>query len=90
MLMSVLDRRVQILLDPVQYAQLEREAARQGQSVAAVIRESIADRLAAARSSRSAAADRLLSSADSPGSSPEDDWPITKDALERDLIRKLP
>ena len=88
MCMSTLERRVQILLDPKQYAQLEREAVRTGQSVAAIIRESIADRLAGSRSSRSAAARRLLLSADSVDS-PEDDWSMTKSALEQELIGKL-
>src|SRR5664279_1780022 len=88
MSMSVLDRRVQILLDPAQYAQLEREAARTGQSVAAVIRESISDRLTSGLASRSAAAERLLSSAD-PGDPPGEDWTEVKAAMEQELIGKL-
>ena len=89
MCMSGLERRVQLLVDPQQYSELEREAARTGRSVASLIRESIADHLAGLRSSRSAAADRLLASADSIDSA-EDDWVVTKAALEQELIGKLP
>ena len=89
MFMSVLDRRVQILVNPEQYAELEREAQRAGRSVASLIRQSIDDHLAGQRSSRSAAAERLLSSADPVGTQ-QDDWETTKEALERDLSRKLP
>lgn len=88
MCMSVLERRVQILVEPEQYSELEREAARTGRSVASLIRESIADHLASLRSSRSAAAERLLASADSVDS-PADDWVVTKAALEQELIGKL-
>ena len=87
--MSVLERRVQILVNPEQYGELEREAARTGRSVASLIRESIDDHLAGMRSSRSAAAERLLLSADSVAS-PEDDWAVTKAALEQELIGKIP
>jgi len=86
--MSVLERRVQILVDPEQYAELEREAARTGRSVASVIRESIADHLAGLQSSRSAAAERLLVSADSVDS-PADEWADTKVAIEQELVGKL-
>lgn len=89
MCMSLLERRVQILIDPQQYSELEREAARTGRSVAYLIRESITDPLAGLRSSRSAAAERLLASADSLDS-PEDDRVVTKAALEQELIGKLP
>jgi hypothetical protein len=89
MCMSVLERRVQILVEPEQYSELEREAARTGRSVASLIRESIADHLAGLRSSRSAAAERLLASADSTGT-PEDDWGVTKAAMEQELDGKFP
>ena len=85
----VLDRRVQILLSPEQYSQLEREAARTGQSVAAVIRESITDHLSGSTSGRSAAAQRLLQAVE-PAQSPADDWATTKSALEHELVGKLP
>lgn len=86
--MSVLDRRVQILVEPEQYSELEREAARVGRSVASLIRESIADHLAGLRSSRSAAAERLLASADSTDG-PKDDWVVAKAALDQELVGKF-
>ena len=89
MCMSTLKRRVQILLDPHQYAQLEREAARRGQSVAAVIRESITQRLDDDRSGRAAAGRRLLMSADSVDS-PGEDWSVIKAEMEQELVGKLP
>jgi hypothetical protein len=87
--MSVLDRRVQILVDPEQYAALEREAARTGRSVAAVIRLSIDEHLAGASPVRAAAAQRLLGFVD-PDAPPGDDWSETKAAMARQLIDKLP
>lgn len=87
--MSVLDRRVQILVNPEQYSELEREARRTGRSVASLIRQSIDDLLAGLRSSRASAAERLLRSAD-PVSDSQEDWDATKQALERDLAGILP
>jgi hypothetical protein len=75
-----LERRVQLLLDPRQYTAVEREAAREGRSVAAVIREAIDARLASGDSARAAAARRLLASAD-PGEEPAEDWADAKSAI---------
>jgi len=86
--MSVLDRRVQILVNPEQYSELEREARRTGRSVASLIRQSIDDHLAGLRTSRSAAAERLLLSAD-PAGDQQEDWDDTKSAMEQDLTGKL-
>ncbi len=87
--MSGLDRRVQILVEPDQYSALEREASRTGRSVAAVIRDSITEHLAARRPTQAAAADRLLAAAVRE-TGPGEDWSDTKDALDRDLLDKLP
>lgn len=87
--MPALERRVQILLDPRQYRAVEREAARSGQSVAAVIRDAIDARLASRDSSRAAAARRLLESADPPASAGEE-WAVSKAALSDALAAKLP
>jgi hypothetical protein len=87
MSMSTLERRVQILLDPAQYADVEREAARTGQSVAAVIREAIAGRLASGFASRAAAAQRLIASADADDG---EDWSDAKEALADQLASRLP
>ncbi len=86
MSMSTLDRRVQILVDPSDYQRLEREAARSGQSVAAVIRDAIAARLNAGGGARANAAAQLLASADRGAG---DSWSAAKAALERDLAAKL-
>lgn len=88
MSMSTLERRVQILLDPVQYQDVEREAARTGQSVAAVIREAIAARLSSRDGARAAAAQRLLASAD-PDTTGGEDWAVSKHALGELLASKL-
>ena len=87
--MSTLERRVQILLDPGQYADVEREAIRTGQSVAAVIREAIAGRLASGNAARAAAAQRLLASAD-PDTESGEDWSDSKVALADQMVSKLP
>jgi hypothetical protein len=88
MSMSLLERRVQILVDAELYAQVEREAVRTGRSVAAVIREAIAVRLASSDSVRGAAAQRLLASAD-PTSAAGEDWEQAKDAMRHELTTKL-
>ncbi|SDI89223.1 hypothetical protein SAMN05444157_0672 [Frankineae bacterium MT45] len=86
--MSKLDRRVQLLLEPSQYEQLEREAARAGGSVASVIRDAIDARLAAGQDVRAAAADRLLRSAES-DDVPGEDWDAVKAGLEAALAGKI-
>jgi hypothetical protein len=87
MSMSLLERRVQILLDPVQYDEVQREAARTGQSVAAVIRDAITARLTSRDAVRAAAAANLLERVDDLEA---EDWQVTKSALEDDLAAKLP
>jgi Ribbon-helix-helix protein, copG family len=87
MSMSVLERRVQILLDPTQYEQVQREAARTGKSVAAIIRDAITDRLTSRDAVRAAAAASLLASVDE--SADEEDWQVTKAALDDELAAKM-
>ncbi len=87
--MSTLERRVQILLDPAQYEEVEQEASRTGQSVAAVIRDAIAVRLAGGRAARAAAAQRLLASAD-PDTEHGEEWTDSKSALVNALGSRLP
>ncbi len=86
--MSLLERRVQILLDPAQYEEVQREAVRTGQSAAAVIRDAIADRLTSRDAVRAAAAHSLLGSVDESGDA--EDWQVTKAALDDELAAKLP
>lgn len=88
--MATLDRRVQILFDPAQYASLQTEAAEQKQSVAAIVREAVDERLRTRKASRQDALDRLFASGDANPSKGVIDWEAEKDALERDHLRNLP
>jgi predicted transcriptional regulator len=78
MLMCMLSRRTQLLLDDERYARLSRRARATGQSVAAVIREAIDDKLAAdaAGPSRHEAGAWLL--AQPLPAAPEPDWADAK------------
>ena len=58
--MSILERRLQLLLSQEQYQRVEIEAENVGQSVAAVIREGIDLRLDRGSASRREAAARIL------------------------------
>lgn len=74
----MLNRRTQLLLDDLRYQRLDRRARATGQSVAAVIREAIDDKLAAetrGASQREAGAWLL---AQPPPSAPEADWADAK------------
>ncbi len=57
--MATLDRRVQVLFDPEQYARLEREAERERLSVGALIRDCVDARLRSTRLQREEAWARL-------------------------------
>lgn len=81
--MATLDRRVQVLFDPAQYAALEHEASLHNQSVAAVIREAVAERLRQPRTSATEALARLLASADAHPTPGPIDWEAEKDSFER-------
>ena len=80
--MATLDRRVQVLFDPERYAALEREAAAGRQSVGALIREAVDERLGRTKLSRTDALARLLASADQDG--PPIDWAEEKNSFERE------
>lgn len=86
--MSTLDRRVQLLIEPAEYQQLERVALRGGQSVAAVIREAIRFRLSSGLEARAAAAERLLDTADS-DDEPGEDWAEAKARIGDASVSKL-
>lgn len=83
--MSTLDRRVQVLFDPAQYAALEHEASKHNQSVAAVIREAVAERLRKPRASATEALAKLYASADAHPTPGPIDWEAEKDAFEREF-----
>ena len=86
--MSVMERRLQLLLDQQRYALIEREARASGRSVAAVIREAIDVRFADDVSLRRAAARRLLATHAEPGSA-EPDWSDVKSDYEAEQATRL-
>jgi hypothetical protein len=88
--MATLERRVQVLFDPAQYAALEAEAAAQRQSVAAIIREAVDARLRVRRTTQLEALERLFARADSGPALGPIDWEAEKDAFERDILRDIP
>ena len=88
--MATFERRVQVLFDPAQYAALEAEAAVQRQSVAAVIREAVDDKLRTRRSTQQEALERLFASGDQNPTLGPVDWNEEKEAFERDILRDLP
>ena len=87
--MATLERRVQVLFDPAQYAALEREAAAQKQSVASIIRESVDARLRRRKLSRREAVAQLLASAEAHRGEEPVDWEREKNALDDYFESKL-
>jgi hypothetical protein len=81
MRMSTLTRRVQILLDEQRHNRLEREAARKGTSVAALIREAIDRTYPSGPASRAEAAASLLSAPPMP----VEDWAVMKEQMLDEL-----
>ncbi|MBK8461196.1 MAG: antitoxin [Micropruina sp.] len=79
--MSVMERRLQLLLDRERYERVHAEALRSGRSVAAVIRQAIDISFPGDADLRVEAARRLLAVV-TPGAEP--DWQDTKRALEAD------
>jgi hypothetical protein len=88
--MPRLQRRVQILFDPVQYAALEEEAAALKQSVASIIREAVADRLDRRKRSKRDAFERLLSRSMAADVPAPIDWEKEKDEFERGALADIP
>lgn len=85
MCMATLDRRVQVLFDPVQYAALEREASATNKSVGAIVREAVSERLRATTTSKQQALARMLERADALPDLGPIDWEAEKDSFERDM-----
>ena len=86
MRMSVLNRRVQVLFDPGEYALLEAEARRRHRSVGALVRESVRHGLSQHADEKRATLARLLERADSSPGSPVGDWKEVKDGFEREAL----
>ena len=87
--MSTLERRVQVLFEPSDYARLEAMARQEHRSVASIIRESVRHTLAKPVSSRQIALQRLLARADSAPAQPVGAWEQVKDSFERDSLRTI-
>ncbi|MBX3194229.1 MAG: hypothetical protein KF727_03895 [Microbacteriaceae bacterium] len=87
--MATLERRVQVLFDPTQYAALEAEANEHRQSVAAVIREAVDERLRMRKSSRQEALARFLAIGDAHPTPGPINWDEEKDSFERESLRDL-
>lgn len=87
--MSVLDRRVQLLLDKERYAALERVAQQSGRSVAAVVRDAIDEALDHGQAARQAAVRSFLASVEQPPDEPAEDWAVSKRAIEGEYLRGL-
>lgn len=86
--MSVMEKRLQILLDHARYSRLEAEATRSGRSVAAVIREAIDLRFPSDTTEVQAAAARFLASTErGPGAGTS--WAETKSVMDDELASKL-
>ena len=88
--MATFERRVQVLFDPAQYEELEAEAAATHQSVGALIREAVDERLARRRLTAKEALERLWARADAHPTTGPIDWAAEKELMERDSLRDLP
>jgi len=84
--MSLMERRLQLLLDRHRFSLVEAEAARTGRSVAAVIREAIDWRFSSDASVRMSAARQLLAMSEDPEGE-EPDWAESKTAMADALDR---
>lgn len=81
--MATLEKRVQVLFDPEQYARLEAEARAERMSVGALIREAVGDRLDRKRADARAAMKDLWDWADRHALPADtvDEWAEHKDDL---------
>lgn len=88
--MSVMDRRLQLLLDADRYSRVAHAATMSGRSVAAVIREAIDVRFPPEEEAdRAAAAAELLAMSEAPGGLPGEDAAQLKDEYARHLESKV-
>ncbi|MBK7821742.1 MAG: hypothetical protein IPJ61_11890 [Tessaracoccus sp.] len=83
--MSVMERRLQLLLDQERFARVDSEAKRSGRSVSAVIRGAIDIAYPSEAVSRAVALTSLVELCKAPRERPEDDWEAIKDAYEDDV-----
>ncbi|MEO9324332.1 hypothetical protein ABFT23_12635 [Nocardioides sp. C4-1] len=86
--MSVMERRLQLLLDQERYDRVAAEATRSGRSVAAVIREAIDVRFSDEVVVRREAGLRLLALADGSDAPPMEDPVALKEIFDADLAER--
>lgn len=86
--MATLEKRVQVLFSVEQYARLEAEAAAEGMSVGAYIRDSVDRRIERHRSDRSGLWDRIFARADALPAAGPVDWDAEKDAFDQEILRE--
>jgi hypothetical protein len=85
--MSVLERRIQLLLDQERYERLAAEARRSGRSINAVIREAIDRHYPAAAEARSKAILDFLATTTVPDPGAPESWPDIKSELDEAMYR---
>jgi hypothetical protein len=79
--MAVLERRVQVLFQVEQYESLRLLAEREGQSVGALVRSLVEERLSATTGQRREALQRLFASWDE-APSPVENWEKVKESFD--------
>lgn len=86
-----MERRLQLLLDEDRYSRLAAESTASGRSIASLIREAIDTRWDDGAAPRRAAARRMLDAVTPPTPGErEDDWEDIKQAIEDDIVARLP
>lgn len=89
MCMATLQRRVQVLFDPDQYAALEAAATAERMSVGALVREAVSDRLRRRVVDKRAAWTALMARAEADPVPVPANWDDFKDEIDRDILREL-
>lgn len=87
--MSVMEKRLQLLLDRERYERVEAEARRSGRSVAAVIREAIDVRFDSSATRRAEAARLFLERTATPDPGREPEWAEIKQSFEDDMAERF-
>ena len=88
--MSVMERRLQLLLDQERYARVQAEARRSGSSVSSVIRGAIDIAYPSDLSVRIDALKGLVEIADHPEEPPEEPWEAIKESFDGDPVSSQP
>ncbi|MEZ5087576.1 MAG: hypothetical protein R2722_15475 [Tessaracoccus sp.] len=84
--MSVMERRLQLLLDQARYRRVEEEARRSSRSVSAVIRGAIDVAYPPEDEARKAALQMFVDFSSATDEEPEEGWASIKESFDRDLV----